>query len=261
MSEVLQPVLALSIWNIAANDQANRIGGIAKHLANQEQQEPGITILTELVAVHGLKKALTRELGNSYSLDTINTGGPYYEDGIGLLVTDPNTKILDAVEQVSTGGKKMPYMMRAHLATPLGEVNLLGIRGAYLSGKGTWLSTGAAERTAQYQTAADAVKDRDGISFIGGDMNSFIRTHDPIFTRNGFRRLSGNQITWPDREGLRLTTLDSRIMAAPFSLTHRGLPLDAIYGNGSSESVGSSVDATGISDHMLVKIRAVRASK
>jgi hypothetical protein len=131
------------------------------------------------------------------------------------------------------------------------------MRGAYIAGKGTPFSSGAAERKAQYQTAAEAAQDGNGMSFIGGDMNSFVRTHDAIFRRNGFHRLTGTQITWPDREGLRLTTLDSRLMSAPFFLTHTGLALDAIYGSSSAASIDFRVIATGISDHMHVQATVI----
>lgn len=254
MSEAA-PALALSTWNIAAHDQVNRIGGIAEYVATKE---PGITILTELTAVRGLREALTRELGNAYSLATVDTGSKY-EDGIGLLLTGQGCTI-DAVEAVPTRGEKMPYVMRADLTTPLGAVNVAAMRGAYIAGQGTPLSSGSAERKAQYQTAVEAVKGREGLPFIVGDMNSFVRTHDAIFRRNGFRRLTDTRATWPDRQGLKVATPDARILAAPFLLLRRGVSLDAIYGNDSVESIRSSADATGMSDHLHVTSVVIKAA-
>jgi hypothetical protein len=257
MSELSESTLVLSTWNIAANNQANRIGPIAEYLAIQGS---GITVITELTAVRGLEQALTRELGSAYSFASIDTGGTRYEDGLGLLLTGHGYEMLDEVEAVPTHGDKMRYIMRAQLATPLGEACVIGMRGAYVAGKGTLLSTGAAERKAQFQVVADAARDSESISFISGDTNSFVRTHDRIFTRNGFHRLSGKAMTWPDKQGLKVTTLDSRIMAAPHTLTGKGIALDAIYGSQEATSVDTRVDSTGISDHMHVRVIVAKAA-
>jgi len=261
MSVNSSPNLTLSTWNLAANNQADRVGTLAAYLT---MQGPGATILTELTATDALKKALTREIGNDYSLDDINTGGTRYEDGIGLLVIGDGYEMPEGVEAVPTHGDKMRYIMRAGLTTPLGQVGVVGLRGAYISGRGTRFSSGGPERKAQFQTAAevalDLAEEYDGMALLGGDTNSFARTHDRIFTRNGLHRLSGGDNTWPDRKGLKLTTLDSRIMAAPHALTHQGIALDAIYGTRAVQLVGTpQIDATGISDHMHVEVTVKKA--
>jgi hypothetical protein len=256
MSEV--PILSLNTWNIAANDQVQRIGRIADYLAGQN---PGVTILTELTAIEELKKALNREVGPDYSLATINTGCRWYEDNIGMLVTGKNYAVTDEPEAVPTYGRKMPYVMRAHLMTPLGEVSLVGMRGAYIAGRGTPLNLAIGERQAQFKTAAEAAKEGHDIAFIGGDMNAFAHTQNRAFRRSGFKRLSSRQNTWPDREGNSSTTLDARFMSLPFILTRSGLALDAIFGYGPVEAIGSIVDATDISDHMHLKTVVTNAPK
>ena len=245
--------LSLATWNIAAEKQEQRVGAIAEYVASKE---PGITILTELTAITALKKALTREIGSSYSLGTVPTGSPY-EDSLGVLVTDLNSELLEEVEAIGTGGKKMPYFMRAVLSTPLGGITMAAMRGAYVSGKGGLLTTGSGERKVQYRMAIDVLEDGEGIALIGGDMNSPARTRDPVFTAAGYQRLTGEEMTWPDRLGIKATTKDAQILAMPFMLLGNGSSIDAIYGKGPIESVGSETDASGLSDHLYTgtKIR------
>jgi hypothetical protein len=242
--------LAVGVWNIAANKQTERVDHIAGFLA---QQDPGMTVITELTDIDGMCKALNREFGSGYQLETVPTQSPY-GDSIGLLVTGSECSISD-VTSVDAQGEKMPCFMRAELASPLGTICLAALRGAYVSGKGGLFTSGATERKSQYQKAIEAVGRDSDVQLITGDMNSLVRTHDPIFTGQGFQRLSGRGITWPDRRGIMETTRDALVLSMPFLLTHCGISLDVVYGRGNVQGVESTVCATGLSDHMHLQTR------
>jgi hypothetical protein len=212
-----------------------------------------VTILTELVDARALEKALVNEIGQGFALETVATGSSY-GDSVGLLVVSKDYRITES-EAVRTGGKKMPYILKAAVASPLGNLSIAAMRGAYVSGKGGWLTSGSAERKAQYKTAIQALEDEVEIALIGGDTNSLYRTHDPIFVASGYDRLSGLSPTWPDESGINKTTKDAQLIAKPFLLLGMGFSIDAIYGRGPIKSVEAVADATGLSDHMYLGVR------
>jgi hypothetical protein len=240
--------LTLATWNIAVDRQAKRIDHIAEHLASRGQS---ITILTELTELGALQKALTREIGSEYSLGAVSTGSQY-EDFIGILVTHEDCAIIEDPEPILAESSKMPYFARTKLSTPLGEMTLAGMRGAYVSGRGGWLSWSGNERRAQYGALIDSVQGT-GVAIVGGDMNSAGHVHRPIFEGSGFIPLTGPGNTWPDVSGLTNTTIDAQILARPFVLMKRGLDIDALYGRGPIAKVESRVQATGLSDHQFVE--------
>ncbi len=245
-----RPELSLATWNIAAENQGRRVDEIAEYLTAQES---GITILTELVEVDALDEALNREMGHSYNLGVVRTGSSY-EDSIGLLVAAKDCE-LEEVEPIDTGGKKMPYIMKAVVSTPLGGMTIAALRGAYVAGKGGGtLSTltGSRERQRQYRMATEVLEDGDGIGIIGGDMNALACNRDPLFAEAGYTRLTDKGKTWPESKGIKATTRDAQIIAAPFLLFGIKFSIDAIYGKGPIESTWSKAQATGLSDHFYL---------
>ena len=250
LSSQAAPELSVATWNIADTNQSQRIGQIAEFLASRP---PGITILTELVEVNALSRALVAELGQDFELESVATRSPY-GDTVGLLVTGDSR--IEEVEPVNTGGKKMPSFMRAVVSTPLGGATIAAMRGAYVTAKGGWLTSGSRERKHQYRTAIDVLDDALAseldITLIGGDMNSFETTHDPIFAAAAYTRLTGWHPTWPDKEGIRQTNRKAQVIAAPFIALGRSFSIDAIYGRGPVQSVDSEAVATGLSDHLYL---------
>jgi endonuclease/exonuclease/phosphatase family metal-dependent hydrolase len=159
---------------------------------------------------------------------------------------------LEDPKTIDTGGWKMPYFMKAMLSTPLGDMSVAALRGAYVYGKGGWLTTGRRERAVQYQRAVEVLEDDSDIAIIGGDMNSQPYERDHIFKGAGYELLTGHRDTWPDPQGIGLTNWRARMLARPFVIAGEGVAIDAFYGRGPIEGDKSETVATGLSDHLYL---------